>query len=566
MMVAMLRRALSFAVLSSMSLSLVGCGGDDSGPAGSDASVVRDSGGVPTYHQDVAPIVARHCLSCHVEGGIGPFELDTFALVRFAAPEARLAIEERQMPPWMPDPSCGDLVGERRLSDDEIATFVAWVEGGTPEGDPATATPIEPVAPPRFEPTHTAAAPGYTPNPDVPDDYRCFVLDFDFEADSYLTASTVVPDASALVHHALVYALGPDDVPAAEALDAAEEGPGYTCFGGPLPMGEAGGDAALPTQLGAWVPGLLPEIHPEGVGIPIRAGSKVVMQIHYNLLSAEPERDATEFAMRLTTTPVTRAISTHPLPKLDLMIPAGSPNSIQTQFFLNSRSTPMTIEGLTGHMHLLGTSIRAQIVRADGTEECGLDIPNWDFDWQQAYDLRTPVVLQPGDGIRLTCEYDNSEDNQPVFNGVQLEPRTVTWGEGTLDEMCLMYIAESRPLADTIDVDCATATSACFAACDRSDFECLWGCEAMDAGCNRCQLDATLNCLRGTCLGQLAGAQNCLRECATSTIVLEGSFERCLATTCPSQWEAIVECAAPVFDAGTCDERLTACEITRAAE
>ena len=546
--------------------ALGACGDGGSGPAGTDASVPRDANGVPTYHQDVAPIVARHCLTCHVEGGIGPFVLDTFASVRFAAPEAREAIETRQMPPWMPDPSCGDLVGERRLSDEEIATFVAWVEGGTPEGDPATATPIEPVTPPTFVPTHTAAAPGYVPNPDVPDDYRCFVLDFEFEEDSYLTASTVVPDASALVHHVLVYSLGPEDVAAAEALDAAEEGPGYTCFGGPLPMGDDAGSSSLPTQLGAWVPGALPAIYPEGAGIPIRAGSRVVMQIHYNLLSTDPERDATEFAMRLTTTPVTRAIDTHPLPKLDLMIPAGSPSSTQTQFFLNSRSTPMTIESLTGHMHLLGKSIRAQIVRADGTEECGLNIPRWDFDWQQAYTLAAPLVLQPGDGIRLTCEYDNSEDNQPVINGVQLEPRTVTWGEGTLDEMCLMYISESRPLEDTVDVDCATATSACFAACDRSDFECLWGCEAMDDRCGRCQLEATLNCLRGTCLGQLAAAQTCLRECAVSSIVLEGSFERCLATTCPSQWEGLVACAAPVFDAGTCDEGLIACDITREAE
>ncbi|MEZ4247543.1 MAG: monooxygenase [Polyangiales bacterium] len=544
--------------------------GDDDGPAGpAGDGGTPDGGGAPTYHQDVAPIVARHCLTCHVEGGIGPFPLDTFEGVREVGPQARLAVSRRQMPPWMPDPECGDLANERLLTDDEIEVFTAWVRGGMLRGDPATATPIEPTDPPIFTPTHTAAAPSYTPNADLPDDYRCFVLDFEFTEDSYLTASTVVPDASALVHHVLVYALGPEDVAAAEALDAAEEGPGYTCFGGPLPM-EGGMSAAssssLPTQLGAWVPGLLPAIYPEGVGIPIRAGSRVVMQLHYNLLSAEPVPDATQFAMRLTTTPVTQAIDTHPLPKLDLAIPPGEASAVQTQFFRNSRSTPMTIQGLTGHMHLLGKSIRGQVVRADGTEECGLHIPDWDFNWQQSYTLATPIVLQPGDGIRLTCEYDNSDDNQPVVNGMQLEPRAVVWGEGTLDEMCLMYISETRPLEDTVPQDCATATSACFAACDTADLECLWNCEGLELSCARCQLEASLNCLQGGCISQLLAARSCLQECALSSIVMEGSMGRCLEATCPTQWEALTTCSQGVFDVGTCDERLSACGIVRPTE
>ncbi len=542
------------------------CGGDDAPAGPGDGSMPSDAGEVPTYHRDVAPIVARHCLSCHVEGGIGPFPLDTYEGLRDVGPASRLAVERRQMPPWMPDPSCGDLADARLLTDEEIATFSAWVRGGMVRGDPASATPIPSLEPPTFAPTHTAAVPRYTPNAELPDDYRCFLLDFEFEEDSYLTASTVVPDASALVHHVLVYALGPEDVAAAEALDAAEEGPGYTCFGGPLPMGDSPGDAGLPTQLGAWVPGLLPAIYPEGVGIPIRAGSRVVMQLHYNLLSAEPVADATEFAMRLTTTPVAWAIDTHPLPKLDLAIRSGDARSVQRQRFVNSRSTPMTIGGMTGHMHLLGTSLRADVVRADGRSECGLHIPAWDFDWQQSYTLATPIVLAPGDAIELTCEYDNSEDNQPVVNGVQQEPRAVTWGEGTLDEMCLLYVAESRPLEDTVPTDCATASAACFAACDAADLSCLWGCEELETSCQRCQLDATLGCLRGTCLGQLAAAQTCLRECAVSTIVMEGSLARCLELTCGTQWEALASCGDAMMTAGTCDEQLSGCEITRPVE
>lgn len=538
--------------------ALAACAGDDDGPARtSDSGPV---GPVPTYHQDVAPIVARHCLGCHAEGGIGPDPFDTYERLSARGGVAGLAIERRQMPPWMPDPSCGDLVGARVMSDGEIATFSAWVAGGMPEGDPASAAPIEIPTVPTFEATHEArVAEGYLPNAASPDDYRCFILDVDFDEDVYLTASTVIPDVVPIVHHVLVYAIPASDVPHALSLDDAEPGPGYTCFGGPLP----GVESSVANQLGAWVPGLQPAVYPDGTGIPITAGSKVVMQVHYNLLGSDPEPDATTFAMRLTTTPVERAITTRPVPILDIDIPAGAESSVHSRVYGNWRDTPITLTALTAHMHLLGSSIRAEVVRAGGAEECSLDIPRWDFGWQQSYQLTDPIVLAPGDGLRLTCTYDNSPDNQPVVNGVQIEPRRVQWGEGTLDEMCLLYVAEERDREAGATVSCEEANAACLAACDRSDFECLWGCEGADGDCLLCNVDATLRCTQATCAGRLLAAQTCLRHCVTNAVILEGAAERCLQATCGAQWEAVVECAAPIVEAGTCDERLSACGVVR---
>lgn len=542
-----------------LALGLTACpSGDGDGPARTGDSGTATP--VPTYHQDVAPIVARHCLGCHAEGGIGPDPFDTYERLSARGGVAGLAIERRQMPPWMPDPACNDLVGARVLTDEEIATFSAWVAGGMPEGDPATATPIDLPPPPTFEATHEARiAEGYVPSPASPDDYRCFVLDMDFDEDVYLTASTVIPDVVPIVHHVLVYAISPSSVPHALALDESTPGPGYTCFGGPLP----GLESNLSTQLGAWVPGLQPAIYPAGVGIPIRAGSKVVMQVHYNLLGGDPEPDRTTFAMRLTTTPVERAIETRPIPILDLDIPAGAERSVHSRVYGNWRETPITISALTAHMHLLGTSFQVEVVRAGGAEECSLDIPRWDFGWQQSYTLAEPLVLGPGDGIRLTCTYDNSADNQPVVNGVQVEPRRVQWGEGTLDEMCLLYVAEEHDHDTAPAPSCEAATAACLAACDRSDFECLWGCEQADDGCLLCNVDALIRCTQTSCGGQLLLAQACLRHCVTNAVVLEGSAERCLQTTCGRQWDAVVECAAPVVEAGTCDERLAGCGVAR---
>jgi hypothetical protein len=70
-----------------------------------------------------------------------------------------------------------------------------------------------------------------------------------------------------------------------------------------------------------------------------------------------------------------------------------------------------------------------------------LHIPAWDFHWQDAYFLQTPVAVTTGDTLRISCTFDNSREGQPVVGGKQLAPRYVLWGEGTSDEMCLSVLA-----------------------------------------------------------------------------------------------------------------------------
>jgi hypothetical protein len=98
---------------------------------------------------------------------------------------------------------------------------------------------------------------------------------------------------------------------------------------------------------------------------------------------------------------------------------------------------PVRIYGVAGHMHLRGVEIRLDLDPGTPRARTLLDIPRWDFHWQDAYYLRQPVDAGPGDTVRVTCRFDNSAGNQPVVNGRRLAPRYVLWGEGTTDEMCL---------------------------------------------------------------------------------------------------------------------------------
>jgi hypothetical protein len=84
-------------------------------------------------------------------------------------------------------------------------------------------------------------------------------------------------------------------------------------------------------------------------------------------------------------------------------------------------SSPVTIVAAFPHMHQLGTSMRADVV----SNSCLLDVPRWDFGWQETYSYMQPVVVPGGATVALQCQYDSTGRD-----GV------TTFGEGSFDEMC----------------------------------------------------------------------------------------------------------------------------------
>jgi mono/diheme cytochrome c family protein len=581
---------LAFSLLASA--SVLGCGEDDTSSQNTDdtnttsgtsedsnststADALPDTddtipSNAPTYYKDIKAIIDRECASCHQEGGAAPFALNTYVQAKVMGPPSAAAVTTKRMPPWMPDPTCRPLHNERLLTEDEITLFADWVAGGMLEGNPADAPDIAPPVIEPFAATHTATmAEGYTPNAAVPDDYRCFILDLDTSVTRYLTGSQVKPGAGPLVHHVLVYAVPSAQVPTVEALDAEDAIPGYTCFGGPFSTSDssAGGEGGLPTQIGAWVPGSLPNIAPDGMATRITAGSKIVMQVHYNTLGGALVPDQTQVEMILTEDEPDFLITTRPLPIRDLDIKAGDAASVFTHTFFNFRKSPLRIISTTAHMHLLGKRLEAHHINAADERSCMLRVPQWDFQWQQGYRPVETIEVLPGESIELTCEYDNSAANQPIVNGVQTEPRDVTWGEGTTDEMCLLYLQMIDPFTPAVDTQavCQPAVSTCAQTCDTSSLDCTLGCDAMDGTCFLCSIDALVECTRSTCGLQLLNMRNCLTECGTSEVVIDGDITSCFEATCPAEYAALQTCADPILDAGTCDTLLAPCGLTRPA-
>ena len=536
---------------------LVATGCDDAEPSAADAGATADAGPVasadPTWHQDIKPLVNEHCNGCHHEGGAGPFEFESYAGTKAMAAAAMDAIEHERMPPWQASRDCRPIEGERYLPPAGRDLFAQWIGAGMPEGQPvAESAQIRDLPPPDLVGT---AGTTYMPSDERPDDYRCLILDLDFDTDTYIVGTNVAPDQVPIVHHVLVYVIPPNEVAEMQQIDADEPGPGYTCYGTPRTSG-------VPSPIAAWVPGMGPQMLPDDSMYFLPAGSKLVMQMHYNVLSTPPAADQT--ALHLYTADVPRASVLESLPQvqLNLTIPAGDPAVEITKLLPYRNATPGVAVGAAPHMHILGTAIKVQLMRANGDTECVIDLPKWDFNWQQNYRFVEPLEVQQGDTFKLTCMYDNSAENQPVVNGTQLTPRDVHWGDGTLDEMCLNFIMYKRPFTAASGVQCGGFTD-CRSQCeDTNSFACVMGCGAQDLDCGLCMIFDMLGdggCAREQCLNQVLGGRECLQGCMGETVAGGSDLISCMAATCPTELDAISACMDPLLAAGACEPSVDAC-------
>ena len=423
----------------------------------------------PTWYQDAAPIVAAHCMSCHQPGGIAPFSLMDYEDAQSEAPAMLAQIDARTMPPFdaREDADCTPRFGwkdDPRLSPQEIATLHAWVDGGTQEG---TVAPVP--APPTTGLTGItktlAPATPFSASGDR-DEFMCFILDPGAQG-TWVTGLQVRPGNATVVHHVVVSEMTPGaDL---DALVAAHGiGQPYNCEGNATPSG---------LVISIWTPGNEPVETPADLAIPLVAGSKIVMQIHYHPTGGTDAPDTTSIDLRTSSAwPkrmyfVTALGNAATAPDLladpddrtstpEFRIPANE--SAHTE---HMRFTVPDLGGLSDvrlysvnpHMHLLGTHISGTIERpaargTDPQDEC-LANGAWNFDWQRTYLYDAPLdqlpSIAPGDVIDVQCTWDNTIENpfeQRLMHDAGLvAPADVYLGEQTTNEMCLEIFGLSVP-------------------------------------------------------------------------------------------------------------------------
>ncbi|MEM6994251.1 MAG: monooxygenase [Myxococcota bacterium] len=409
--------------------------GDDAGPATGDDGVAASV----NYYKDIKPILDGRCATCHSVDGIAPFPLLTYADAVEYGPSSVPSVLEKTMPPWPPNDDCATHVANRSLNDEQIDVFMEWIDLGMPEGDPAEeGAPMDPPSPGLTRIDKTLSMPTEYSVTQSPDDYRCFLIPWpeEYTTTQYVSGFGADPGNDKTVHHIIAFLAGPEDVAVYEEMDAAEDGPGYTCFGG------TGGPSR--TWLGGWAPGSAGSDLPEGLGIAVEPGSMIVLQVHYNALSLDAAPDLSSINLKVEDS-VEKEAFIVPFANPGwlaggMRIPAGE-SDVMHEFSADVSGFvggDLTIYSSALHMHLLGTRAHLSIDRADGSNECLLQIDDWDFAWQGSYGYESgPKRVTEGDEVRIECHYDNSPENQPLIGGERGDPVDVGWGEGTHEEMCL---------------------------------------------------------------------------------------------------------------------------------
>src|SRR5215470_10398703 len=337
-----------------------------------------------TFNQEISRLLQQHCQECHRPGGGAPFELVEYEHVYRRRDKILAAMEKRSMPPWKALQGYGEFIGERRLSAAEIAMVARWVADGAPQGDPRDLPP-----PRQWSSGPLGGKPDLVLRPDQPftvparsgDIYRCFSVATSFPEDGYL---------------------------------------------------------------GGWAPGARPWDLPEGVGMLLPKGARIVFQLHYHNQRLMAETDHTELRLRAASGPVQKRLHFMRVGQFRLTIPAGAArHEIEAQSFVHQ---PMQLIAIHPHMHLLGREMKVWARMKDESTQPLIHIDDWDFHWQGFYFYRKPVALPVGSWIELTAAWDNSEQNPRNPNK---PPREVSWGEKTTDEMghaAILYTIDNEQL------------------------------------------------------------------------------------------------------------------------
>ncbi len=373
-----------------------------------------DESGAVTWSKQIAGIFQKRCQECHREGEIGPFPLISYEDTQGWGPMIAEVVSQERMPPWFANPAHGEFSNDSRLSDEEKSLILDWVEAGRPQGDPN-----ETLVPREFDSAWRIAEPDkvvyMSEEPfEVPAegivDYQWYFADPGFTEDTWIKAAEAKPGTADVVHHVTIY-IKPPDIPFS------------------LSMNDR---IAL---LAGFNPGGDPWRAPEGMAVKIPAGAELVFEMHYTP-NGFPQQDRSyvglEFADPAT---VEKEILCVMPANTEFEIPPGAHHhEVQKSWYFPADSLLLVMRP---HMHLRGKAFRYEAVYPDGNSEILLDVPHFDFNWQNNYVLSTPKHIPAGTEMRCTAWFDNSEDNLSNPDPTA----TVHWGDQTTEEMMIGIFA-----------------------------------------------------------------------------------------------------------------------------
>jgi hypothetical protein len=377
---------------------------------------------VPDYNKDVAPILKDKCAHCHVQGGIGPFAMNSYDIVRGFAPMIREVLMTKRMPPAQVDPHVNRFQNANYISNEELQTLVHWIDAGAPRGKDkadamASVKPIE-TEWQLGKPDMIVEVPAYEVPATGVIDYFNHVIDLPFDEDKYVRAVQFIPGDKRVLHHLLSYMSSPD-------YDRSQ------------PINEEN----VRDFLEGYAPGKTDAtVFPEGTGVFVPKGFKLVMQMHYTTMG-KVVTDKTRVGLYFHKKTPENKYLTHPISHggRALAIPPGETDHKMNGSFVFKDE--IMLYALRPHMHYRGKAFRFKAIYPDGTSEVIMNVPNYNFAWQPTYRLTQPKRMPAGTRIVTDGVYDNSK-----FNVANPDPTSVAvGGPQSWHEMFIGYVTYTVP-------------------------------------------------------------------------------------------------------------------------
>jgi hypothetical protein len=364
----------------------------------------------PTFSKDVAPILYSKCVECHRPTMFAPMSLVKYDEARPWAKSIRARVSTRTMPPWGADPTHGVFKNDPRLTDKEISTILAWVDGGAPKGNDKD-MPVMP----SFTEGWTIGQPdavfemkdAYQIPATGVIEYQYIRIPMNISENKWLAAIEIKPQARAHVHHVLAFTQ-----------------PAGT------PINEAG--ALGPGNIGGVTPNKPGVIFDPGVGRMLEANSDLILQMHYTT-NGEAAVDKTVVGLKFLKEPPGMVQRGGSVIQPRFVLKAGDGNAEVRGSRVLQADTIIT--SFTPHMHLRGKDMTYTAKYPDGRTEVLLSVPKYDFNWQITYQLKEAKRMPKGTEIEVVAHFDNSTQNK--FNP---DPtKDVRWGDQTFEEMMIGF-------------------------------------------------------------------------------------------------------------------------------
>ena len=398
------------------------------------------------FETNIKPILTKHCVNCHQNGGIAPFALDNWADVDARAIMIGAVTASKYMPPWRADTSFQHYKNENYLSKNEIELIQQWIQNEQPRGiverRKEKGLPPNKVKKKQGTEIQIGFNRAFIIKGENKEEFRFFHMPSKIKENGFIQSIEFAPGNKKQVHHSRIMI---DTTQSISGIDGLSEEDSSILKYQTKPLAD-------PFLFG-WVPGNDKIIFPKGIGKKIYANSDFIVNVHY-VPSPIQVVDSSSIIIQLTDEPVEREAQTLTLTE----------NNISNQPFIiypNKKSTfymrspilqdSISLISIMPHMHLLGKSFKSYAITPDGNILPLVHVPSWDFNWQTTYQFTKFTVLPKGTVIYAEATYDNTNENP-------LNPykpaRTVGYGWGSKDEMMnlILYYVKYRQGDELIDL------------------------------------------------------------------------------------------------------------------